>query len=170
MPLGFFFIQCLCFISCIDISTFFANFDTISQLDWSYDLSSSYDPVKDAIAQNAEAGTSSSNTNSTGGDPQPQGGQDHSADNRNNDTDTKRLGDYLSKCGEGNSVSNCNLEGSNPHSTPQTLFLSRIWAHVKAEHPEFANNYPYNPNTTVVNSTLLNNIYSLNKNYPGNWP
>lgn len=52
---------------------------------------------------------------------------------------------------------------------PQKLYLSRIWAHVKAEHPEFAYNSSYNT-TTIISDDLINNIYRLNKNYPGYWP
>lgn len=123
--------------------------------------------MRDAIAQNTQSGLSN-DTSSTGGGPQPQGGSNHSVDYRDNDTDTRRLGDYLSKCAEGNSVSNCKLEGPNTHSTPQTAFLSRIWAHVKAEHPEITNNSEFS--SSVVTTKLINDIYSLNKNYPGNWP
>jgi len=173
MPVGVFLLQCLCFICSLDFNSFLANLDTISQLDWSFDSSLNYDPVREAAAQNAEAGTSSSHTTSTGGGPsQPQGGENPSADGVNRDTDTKRLGDYLSECPQGNSVYNCGLENGSRtiNTTPQKLYLSRIWAHVKAEHPEFANNYIHGGNTTVIDDTLINNIYSLKKNYPGYWP
>jgi hypothetical protein len=172
--------QCIaCFIWLViiflqlDFSSFLININTVNQLDWSFDSSLNFDPVRDAAAQNAAAaaGTSSSNLgNSSGGGPsQPQ--MDMNSPGRDRTTDTTRLGDYLSKkCAEGNSVYNCLDVGPNTTITnPNKVFCSRIWAHVKAEHPEFANNYPYNA-TTVNDSTLWSNIYSLNKNYPGNWP
>jgi hypothetical protein len=55
-------------------------------------------------------------------------------------------------------------------TNPEKVFCSRIWAHVKSEHPEWANNYPYDNRVTVNDATLRSNIYSLNKNYPGRWP
>lgn len=150
------------------------NYNYVNELDWPNDSSLNYDPVREAAAQNAAAGISDSNRDSPGrGSSQPQGGGENSSPtNIETDTDTKRLGDYFFQCGKGNSMDNCGLEDGSNHfnTTPQKLFLSRIWAHVKAEHPEFANNYIYDNNTTIINDTLLNNIYSLNKNYPGNWP
>jgi len=130
-----------------------------------------YDPVREAAAQNAAAQNAAENYTGEGSS-QPQGGGNPSADGMNSDTDTKRLADYLSECPRGNSVYNCGLEQSRTTilTTPRRVYLSRIWAHVKAEHPEFANNYQYGSNTTIINDTLINNIYSLNKNYPGYWP
>ena len=175
----------------LDFNCLLANLDTVAQLDWSLDSSSNtewsgtesytnstpYDPVREAASQNSNGAASSSNTNSTGGgSSEPQGGDNHPADGIRQDTDTKRLGDYLSQCGRGYSTYNCGLEPlSNNHATPQKLFLSRIWAHVKAENPQFISDSSVGPDGTVINAgivsdSLINNIYNLNKNYPGHWP
>lgn len=129
-----------------------------------------YDPVREAAAHNAADGTYSDHTNSTGGgSSQPQGGENPSADGIRSDTDTKRLGDHLSQYGRGVPVYLCGIEDTRNATitTPQRHYFSRIWAHVKAEHPEYSD-HPQNPKYTINSNTLINNIYNLNKNYPGN--
>jgi hypothetical protein len=174
MPVGFFFIHCILFICSLDFDSFLSKLNAVSQLDWSFDSQLNFDPVRDAAAQNAAA--FGNHTNSTeGGGPSLLEGHNSSVDDVRPDTDTRRLGDYLSTCGKGNATFNCGLEyGSNNYGTPQTIFLSRIWAHVKAEHPEFLTTFTSLDGTVVregvVSDSLINNIYGLNKNYPGHWP
>jgi hypothetical protein len=164
--------QCLfSFIYYFDFGSFFISLNTVYQLEWSFDnFSLNFDAVRDAIAQNAAAGITSEQGNSSGGGPsQPQA--DTNSLGQNRITDTTRLHDYLAGCGEGNSLNNCLDKNSNTTFTnPERVFCSRIWAHVKTEHPEFANNYSWDNSTTINDSTLRRNIYGLNKNYPGTWP
>jgi hypothetical protein len=193
MPIGLLFINCLSIIISLDLNSFLYNLNTVSLFDESFDssLNYGYDPVKDAAArnaaegagrnaaeiaaQNAASGRSSTQTNSSGGGPsQPEGRENPSVHGTDyiGDTDTRRLADYLNyECGRGNSVENCGLRDHRMQSTtPQKLYLSRIWAHVKAEHPEIADNFGEGVETTVINDALIKNIKNLNKNYPGTWP
>ena len=158
-------------LSYIDLYSFLTSFNLNSEVNWSFDYSSNFDPVRDAAAQNAAESTNN-------GSYQHPGGSNPPVEGTRQDTDTKRLGDYLSECGRGNSTYNCGLE-NNHQGSPLKVFLSRIWAHVKVEHPEWAPAEPITDEGTgittivrhgIVSDSLINNIYNLNKNYPGNWP
>jgi hypothetical protein len=176
MSIGFIIIHCLCCICSLDLNYFLANFDTISQLYWSFDQTLNYDPVREAALQNlVVAETNGSHTNSSWGGPsQPQGGggENPSTGGMNSDTDTKRLADYLCQCRKGISLYTCGVEDTQNTviTSPERLYFSRIWSHVRTEYPEFAYGYPHTRGTTPNTDTLINNIYSLNKNYPRNWP
>jgi len=176
MPIGLLFMNCLFFIINLDLNSFLYNLNSVSLFEESFDdLLKYYDPVRDAAAQNAAEGTASGNStqnNHNGGGPsQPEGGERSSNPSGHGtgpeaDTDTKRLADYLQyECGRGNSVENCGLRSDRMQdTTPQKIFLSRIWAHVKAEHPEIADNFGQGVETTVINDALIRNVRALNKN------
>ena len=87
-----------------------------------------YDPVREAAAQNAVAGTFSDQGSSIGGGPsQPEGDLNYSG-NKNRITDTTRLGDYLTnKCADGNAMENVIDRAPNTTVTnPEKVFCSRI--------------------------------------------
>lgn len=134
--------------------------------------STNYDPVREAAAENAAAGITSS-TYSTGGGGEGGGGPSqpkfvHRGILEYQLKDTQALANYMSECPRGNTTYNCGLE--RPAMNGKTYKdLANIWAHVKAEHPEFANNCPL-PNTTIINDTLINNVASLNTDYSREWP
>jgi hypothetical protein len=52
----------------------------------------------------------------------------------------------------------------------QEFPYNRTWGHIRTEHPEFVNTQQYNSESSVIDRSLLNNIYSLNKNYPKTIP
>ena len=176
-------LQCLCIISSIDFTSFLININYINQLDSSIhdgSYNTVYDPVREAAAQNTATGSFNDQGSSSGGGGGPSSGGGpsepqgdlNSSSNKDRITDTSRLGNYLTdKCGDGGAMENyMNPTPNHLLTTPDRVYCSRIWAHVKSEHPEWTNNYPWDSSVTVNDSTLRSNIYSLNKNYPGRWP
>jgi len=158
-----------------------------------------FDPVREAAAdngrqaeaENARTGSTSRRTNPTGGGPSEGGPSEPQESDRPKrkvrakppvrreypawfTSDTIRLSNWLSNCANNVPLQACGLEDRPrmKHTTHEKLEMSRIWAHVKADHPEFLNNtfYSYNKPATVNNQWLRNNIHNLNKNYPLNWP
>jgi hypothetical protein len=143
----------------------------IYTLDWAYNAA--YDPVKEAAAYNAANGVTSSTYTSSGGNGPPGGNGSPGPEGfplyiDYKMKDTEHLANYMSQCPRGNNTFNCGLEREAPNGWTARDLCS-IWAHVKDEHPEFANNSPFN-NTTIINNTLIRNVASLNKNYPRGWP
>lgn len=175
VPFIFFF---FCIISNIDFHILLYNLQYTADLDWSFDLISSeniltekefnidymYDPVKEAVSQN-QAGAS----NSSGGGPsQPQGGGNGSGPSQPQGgwiTDTTRLADHLTRY-KGGAIWNARIEtvDNTGYVSPEVNYMNRIWANVKTEHPEFIQNHTFG--SQRITKTLLNQIYSLNKNYP----
>jgi hypothetical protein len=74
-------------------------------------------------------------------------------------------------------MSDAKIEPKTAYATVPNNYYSRIWAHVKAEHPEFLTSPPsgassaiYYNHVTSIDSRLLDKLYGLNKNYCQHWP
>lgn len=154
MVIGIFYLVCSYFMSTDNLSL---------------DSTLNYDPVKEAAAQNFSKGLTSGDP--TGNDPQRPEYQQN-VPNLGNIVikDTQQLGNWLMSCGRGTSFFNCSLESDEPNELPAQADLGRIWAHVKAEHPEFVTNPFFGSKDRGVNDVLIGQIYKLNKNYPKEWP
>jgi len=148
-----------------------------------FNIDHMYDPVKDAASQNS-AGPSNSNGPSQpqgggndGGSSQPQGGGNGGPSQPQGSgsggtsqaqgggiTDTRRLADHLSQY-RGGVIWNARIETYDDiFVSPEDKDFNRIWVNVKTEHPEFIQNHRFG--SQKITKTLLNQIYSLNKNYP----
>nr|YP_009945030.1 hypothetical protein [Monilinia laxa]QOE17394.1 hypothetical protein [Monilinia laxa] len=136
--------------------------EVIPELSWSFNdtLNASsgtkYDPVRDINLDSTHSGSS-------GG-----GGGIGSACQ---DTDTTHLANFL-EVYKDNTVRDARLERHYPSYDPSTELgrANRTWAHVRGEHPEFINTQQYNSKSSFIDNNLLNNIRSLNKNYPTTMP
>lgn len=135
--------------------------EVIPELNWSFNdtLNASsgtkYDPVRDIILDSTHSGSSG-------------GGGIGSACQ---DTDTTHLANFL-EVYKDYTVRDARLEGHYPSYDPSTELAraNRTWAHVRGEHPEFINTRQYNSKSSFIDNNLLNNIRSLNKNYPTTMP
>jgi len=160
-------------LSSINLDTILSNLNITNETSWSFDYASGYDPVKEAAAYNAATGVGNNSSlppvNSAGSG---------SVGTKDQDTDTTRLANFMGNFGRGNSTQNCGIEYPSNISgvSPQNVYNSRIWAHVKAEHPEwtyettsfYGGGGPFR--AAIVSDGLIENIRALNKNYPGTWP
>jgi hypothetical protein len=59
-----------------------------------------------------------------------------------------------------------------PYTAAPNNYYSRVWAHVKAEHPEFLTSSSLGSRSAIfynhlipIDYTLLDKLYGLNKNY-----
>jgi hypothetical protein len=87
------------------------------------------------------------------------------------ETDTRRLANYLADNQDKN-MSDAKIEPIIPYTAAPDNYYSRIWAHVKAEHPEFLTSPPvgassaiFHNHVTPIDYSLLDKLYGLNKNY-----
>ena len=172
--------QCLLLINNTDLSFFLDNLDIVES-DYMFD-SNTYDPVRDAADSNVAPNTRNSDGKISGtpwGDPL--GGPDRKpvgdcSVTDNQETDTRRLANYLSD-NQGKNMSDAKIEPKIPYTAVPNNYYSRIWAHVKTEHPEFLTSPPvgassaiYHNHVTPIDYSLLDKLYGLNKNYCQHWP
>ena len=171
-PVILLFMQFILLINNTDLSIFLDNLNIIE---------SGYDPVREAADSNIPTPRNSDGRISGTPWGDPLGGPDRKPIGdcsilENQETDTRRLANYLAD-NQGKNMSDAKIEPKTAYATVPNNYYSRIWAHVKAEHPEFltspssgASSAIYYNHVTSIDSRLLDKLYGLNKNYCQHWP
>ena len=181
IPVILLFMQCLLLINNTDLYFILDNLNIIES-DYMFDSNTvMYDPVREAA--NSNIPTARNSDGKISGTPwgDPLGGPDRKPigdcsvlDNK--ETDTRRLANYLAD-NQGKNMSDAKIEPRIPYTAAPNNYYSRIWAHVKAEHPEFltfppvgASSAIFHNHVTPIDYSLLDKLYTLNKNYCQHWP
>jgi ubiquinol-cytochrome c reductase cytochrome b subunit len=181
IPVILLFMQCLLLINNTDLSFILDNLNIIES-DYMFDSNTvMYDPVREAA--NSNIPTARNSDGKISGTPwgDPLGGPDRKPIGDcsvldNQETDTRRLANYLAD-NQGKNMSDAKIEPRIPYTAAPNNYYSRIWAHVKAEHPEFLTSPPvgassaiFHNHVTPIDYSLLDKLYTLNKNYCQHWP